>query len=129
VADEFDVEQFIYIKIPDAIQPVARAESFEAPIDAALEPQTLGHVSGGGSLLGNACSDGTRPIKFCGIDVETTDRNAVLEILHGLLPHLGAPLATELHYTAGGTKLQDRFLGTDWAIGEPREFLHPGFDI
>ena len=129
MAEEFDVEQFIYIKIPDAIQPVARAESFEDPIDDALEPRALGHVSGGGSLLGNALPDGTRPIKFCGIDVETTDRDAVLEILRGLLPNLGAPLATELHYTARGTKLQDRFLGTEWAVGEPREFLHPGFDI
>ena len=129
MTEAFDVEQFIYIKIPDAIQPLDRGAVFEDQIDAALEPRELGHVSGGGSLLGNNRPDGTRPIEFCGIDVETTDRVAVLEILRRLLPDLGIPLATELHYTAAGAKLQDRFLGADWAIGEPREFLHPGFDI
>lgn len=129
MAEDFDVEQFIYIKIPDAIQPLDRAEIFEDPIDAALKPQELGHVSGGGSLLGNARPDGTRPIEFCGIDVDTTNRDAVLMLLRRLLPDLGIPLATELHYTTGNTKLQDRFLGADWIIGESREFLHPGFDI
>jgi hypothetical protein len=129
VTEDFDVEQFIYIKIPDAIQPLDRAEIFEDPIDAALTTKGLGHVSGGGSLLGNERSDGTRPIEFCGIDVDTINRDAVLAILRELLPSLGTPLATELHYTTGSAKLQDRFLGADWVIGEPRNFLHPGFDI
>ena len=129
MAKDFDVEQFIYIKIPDAIQPLDRAAIFEDPIDAILEPKGLGHISGGGSLLGDKRPDGTRAIEFCGIDVDTTDRNAVLGILRGLLPDLGIPLATELHYTSGGDRVQDRFLGADWAIGEPRTFLHPGFDI
>ena len=126
---DFDVEKFIYIKIPDAIQPLDRAEIFEDPIDAALEPLELGHVSGGGSLLGNARPDGTRPIEFCGIDVDTTDRDAALELLRKILPDLGVPPATELHYTTGSTRLQDRFLGADWVVAEPRESLHPGFDI
>lgn len=129
MTDDFDVGQFVYIKIPDAIQPLDRARIFEDPIDAALEPTQLGHVSGGGSLLGDERPDGTRPIEFCGIDVDTTDRDAVLIVLRELLPGLGIPRGTELHYTAGDTKLQDRFLGADWVIGESREFLHPGFDI
>jgi hypothetical protein len=127
--EEFDIEQFVYIKIPAPIQPLDRATLFEDPIDDALQPDDLGHVSGGGSLLGDALPDGTRPIEFCGIDIDTTDRAAVLEVLRELLPSLGIPLASELHYTAGGLKLQDRFLGTSWSIGESREFLHPGFDI
>ncbi len=129
MAEDFDVEQFVYIKIPDAIQPLDRGAIFEDPIDAALRPGELGHVSGGGSLLGDTRPDGSRPIEFCGIDVDTTNRDAVLEILRKLLPDLGIPQATELHYTAGGAKLQDRFLGADWAVAEPRDFLHPGFDI
>lgn len=127
--DQFDVEQFVYVKIPSAIQPVDRGTMFEDPIDAALGPGYLGHVSGGGSLLGDTRPDGTRSIVFCGIDIEATDREAVLQILRAILPSLGIPLATELQYTSGGTRLQDRFLGSDWAIGESRESLHPGFDI
>ena len=129
MAEDFDVEQFIYIKIPDAIQPLERASLFEDPIDAALGPNDLGYVSGGGSLLGVEHPDGSRTIEFCGVDVETTDRDAVLRVLRDLLPTLVKPLAFELHYTAGGAKLQDRYVGTEWAIGEPRTFLHPGFDI
>jgi hypothetical protein len=127
--DQFDIEQFIYVKIPAPIQPLERGTRFEDPIDAALGPEGLGHVSGGGSLLGDALPDGTRPIEFCGIDIDATDKDAVLEILRKLLPTLGLPLASELHYTSAGAKLQDRFLGAGWAIAEPREFLHPGFDI
>ena len=126
---QFDVEQFVYVKIPAAIQPVDRGTMFEDPIDAALDPEGLGHVSGGGSLLGDALPDGTRPIEFCGIDVDTTDRDVVLQILREMLPRLGIPPATELQYTSGNLKLQDRFLGFDWVVGEPRESLHPGFDI
>lgn len=129
MSEQFDVEQFIYIKIPDAIQPSDRAALFENPIDDALQSKGLGHVSGGGSLLGELRPDGTRVITFCGIDVDTTDRDAVLAILRRLLTDLGAPLHTELHYTAGGEKLQDRFLGADWSTAETREFLHPAFDI
>lgn len=127
--DQFDVEQFVYVKIPAAIQPLDRGKLFENPIDAALAPKCLGHVSGGGSLLGDADPDGTRTIEFCGIDIDTTDRDGVLLILREMLPRLGVPLATELQYTSGSNKLQDRFLGSDWAIGELRESLHPGFDI
>ncbi len=129
MSDDFDVEQFVYIKIPSAIQPIDRGSLFEDPIDAALEPGRLGHVSGGGSLLGNKREDGSRPIEFCGIDVDTTDREAVLSVLRELLPRLGAPPKTELHYTSSGVRLQDRLAGAEWAIGEPRQFLHPGFDV
>jgi hypothetical protein len=129
VAADFDVEQFVYIKIPEAIQPLDRASLFEDPIDSALAPRSLGHVSGGGSLLGHPLPEGTRPIEFCGIDVDTTDREVVLGILRELLPELGIPVGTELHYTAGRAKLQDYFLGGNWTIGDLRDFLHPGFDI
>lgn len=127
--EKFDVEQFIYIKIPTAIQPADRAELFEDKIDIALEPRNLGHVSGGGTLLGKPDADGNRSIEFCGIDVDTIDRNEVLIVLRRLLPDLGVPLYTELHYTVAGKKLQDRFIGADWLLEESRDFLHPGFDI
>lgn len=125
----FDIEQFVYIKIPADIDPLDRSKIFEAPIDAALASKGLGEVSGGGSLLGNIRSDGTRPIEFSGIDVDTNARETVLAILRKLLPGLGSPVGTELHYTAGGFKLQNRFFGADGIIGDARDFLHPGFDV
>ena len=127
--NSFDVERFVYVKIPAGIQPVDRGTLFEDPICEALAADGLGEVSGGGSLLGRPGPDGSRPIEFCGIDIDTTDRESALSVLRSLLPDLGIPLHTELHYTAEGRKLQDSFLGHDWSIGEPRTFLHPGFDV
>ncbi len=129
MAEDFDVEQFVYIKIPDAIQPSDRSDIFEGPIDMALGSGALGYVSGGGTLLGRAGSNGTRLIEFCGIDINTTDREAALKVLRNLLPTLGAPLGTELHYTVGGVRLQDCYVGVEWRTGDARSFLHPAFDI
>ena len=126
---ELDVDRFVYLKIPADIGPLVRAERFEDPIDDALAQEGLGEVSGGGSSLGLARPDGSRPIEFCGIDIDCSDREATLALLRVLLPGLGLPAGSELHYTAGGQRLQDAFDGEVWAVGDPRTFLHPGFDV
>ena len=45
-----DPQLFVYVKIPGDIQPLARGERFEDPLDDALSASGLGQVSGGGSL-------------------------------------------------------------------------------
>ena len=125
----FDAEQFVYVMIPAPIQPIDRGELFEDKIDAALAPADLGSVSGGGSSLSDPDPNGNRTIEFCGIDIDTNDRDSVLAVLRVLLRDLGVPLHTELHYTKSGCKLLDTFLGHDWFVGQTRTFLHPGFDI
>lgn len=125
----FDVEQFVYLKILAGIGPLERAERFEEPIDAALAEDDLGEVSGGGSSLGDARPDGSRPIEFCGVDIDTRDRDAALKVLRVVLPGLGLPRGSELHYTAAGRRLQDVWLDDRWTIGQPRTFRHPGFDV
>lgn len=128
-AKAFDVENFIYIKIPGNIQPLERGELFEDKIDPVLAQDDLGSVSGGGSSLGDPRPDGTRIIEFCGIDIDATDRDRALTKLRELLPQLNAPVDTELHYTRGGVKLQDALAEGGWVLEMPRQFLHPGFDI
>jgi len=126
--DGFDVEQFIYVKVPGHIEPVARGE-IEDRIEPFLREARLGEVSGGGSQLGNARPDGTRLIEFCGIDIDTTDRDAALGLLRSLLPTLEVPAGTELHYTRQGIRLLDRYAANGWTLELAREQLHPGFDI
>lgn len=128
-ANAFDVENFIYIRIPGNIQPVERGELFEDRIDPVLAQDDLGSVSGGGSSLGDPRPDGTRIIEFCGIDIDATDRDRALARLRELLPQLDAPPGTELHYTRDGVKLQDVLAEGGWVLGSPRQFLHPGFDV
>jgi hypothetical protein len=125
----FDIENFIYIKIPGDIQPLDRGSRFEDLIDSALAHANLGATSGGGSSLGNPGPDGSRRIEFCGIDFDATDRDGALASLRTLLPDLNAPIGTELHYTCGGIKLQDVLSVKGWQLGLPRSFTHPGFGI
>ena len=125
----FDLESFIYIKMPGNIQPMQRGELFEDKIDPVLAHDNLGAVSGGGSLLGDPRPDGTRIVEYCGIDIDVIDLNRALEVLRDLLPQLDAPLDTELHYTRGGAKLQDTLTSSGWQLEQPRTYLHPGFGI
>lgn len=125
--DGFDVEQFIYVRIPGDIPPMARG-AIEDRIEPRLTEADLGEISGGGSLLGAARADGSRPIEFCGIDIDTSDRERALALLRGLLPTLDVPTC-ELHYTRDGERLLDRCAGGSWAVGLPRAQLHPGFGI
>ena len=127
-ADSFDVEQFIYVKIPGHIEPIERGE-IEDGIEPFLREASLGEISGGGSQLGDARPDGTRPIEFCGIDIDTTDRDAARELLRSLLPTLEVPAGTELHYTRQGVRLLDRYAASGWELELSRTQLHPGFDI
>lgn len=124
-----DPEQFIYVKLPGNIQPIQRGEQFEDRIEPVLAESKLGSVSGGGSSLTDPLPDGRRLVSFCGIDVDTPNRDAALTVLRDLLPTLNAPVGTELHYTRDGTKLQDEFSGAGWATNRPRTDLHSGFEV
>lgn len=122
----FDVEQFVYVKIPGHIEPMARG-AIEDRIEPRLRESGLGEISGGGSQLGDERPDGTRPIEFCGIDIDTADRDAALALLRNLLPTLDVPPGTELHYTRGGERLLDSLGASGWDIARPRMQMHPGF--
>ena len=125
----FDVEKFVYLKIPGDVDPVQRGERFSRPIEAALAGRALGEVSGGGSSLGAPDAQGRTAIEFCGIDIDVADRDAALVVLRELVPTLGAPVGTELHYTRAGRPRRDRFDAAGWVLDEPRTDRHPGFGV
>jgi hypothetical protein len=124
-----DETQLIYVMIPEGLGPMDRGELFEDPIDDELQAAQLGYVSGGGSSLGDEQPDGTRPIEFCGIDVEAFDLDKTLEMLRGHLPSLKCPSGTQLQYRKEDQPLQDEFDGKSWLVGQPRTMMHPGFGI
>jgi hypothetical protein len=78
---------FFYVRIPGDIQPMERSERFEDPLQAALEAQDLGEVTGGGSQLAGRGKE----IEFCGLDVEVTDRDRGLHVIREIMHRLGAP--------------------------------------
>jgi len=123
---ERDPHLFIYVKIPGDIQPIARGERFEDPLEAALRAAALGEVSGGGSQMDDPYPDGSPRVEFCGIDVEVVDRDQARRLLRQKLIELGAPSGTELHYTQEGSMLLDRFINGLWIEAVPRTATHPG---
>jgi hypothetical protein len=128
---QMDAEEteLIYVMIPEGLGPLDRGEQFEDPLDDELQAGELGYVNGGGSQLGEEQPDGTRPIVFCGIDVEAYDLDKTLEVLRSRLPRLKCPPGTQLHYAREDEALQDEFDGSSWTLGQPRTMMHPGFGI
>ena len=125
----WDPHLFIYVKIPGDIQPLVRGERFEDPLQAALEVAGLGNISGGGSQLDNAYPDGRPKVEFCGLDIDVTDRDRARAFLMNKLVELQVPPGTEVHYTASGSRLLDRYIDGSWQEAIPRKFTHPGFGV
>jgi hypothetical protein len=80
---------FFYVRIPGNIQPIERGERFEDPLQAALEKEKVGEVTGGGSQMGEG-----KTVEFCGLDVEVTDRDKGLRLIREVMRRLNAPAGT-----------------------------------
>ena len=109
---------FIFVKIPvgrrhDEADPLHRRED---TIDQMLRAQGLGLVVGWGDSLGERRPDGQRPAAHIRIDINATDVQATRSALRALLPTLGAPAGTEIHYTLAGHSLQDIARETGWQL-------------
>lgn len=109
---------FIFVKIPldrrhDEADPLHRRED---TIDQMLRSQGLGLVVGWGDSLGERRPDGQRPAAYIRIDINAHDVQATRSALRALLPTLGAPAGTEIHYTLAGRSLQDMALDTGWQL-------------
>ena len=120
---------FVYIRMPGDVQPVERHYLFEDPIEEQLKIRNLGYVSGGGTMQSEPDENGARSIILTGIDIEADDLDGVRDLLRTLLPGLGAPMETQVEYTVGETRLQDRLTAEGWIENEARTDLHPGFDL
>eukprot|EP01030_Chromulinospumella_sphaerica_P013014 gene13014-12794_t len=116
--------ELIYVYLPEDLDPLDRGARYEDALDTELKMAGIGHVSGGGSLLGDELEDGTRPIVFCGIDVDVRDLAAGRGLLRDHLPALGCPPGTALQYSEGEQRLQDEFDGSAWTLAQPRSH-HP----
>jgi hypothetical protein len=125
---EFE-SSFVYVRMPGDVQPVERHYLFEDPIEDQLKIRNLGYVSGGGTMQSEPDENGARSIILTGIDIEADDLGGVRDLLRTLLPGLGAPMETQIEYTVGETRLQDRLTAEGWIENEPRTDLHPGFDL
>lgn len=121
--------ELIYVRLPLALDPTDREAHFADALEAELRIAGLGWVSGGGSLLGEELPDGSRPVEYCGIDVDAVNVTAARELLRQHLPELGCPAGTQLYYREDGQPLQDEYDGRIWTLAQPRTEMHPGFGM
>jgi len=89
---EGEYPHFVYAKLWEAIQPLARGERYEDPLETALKPGDLGEVSGGGSSF-----DKEYGIQYVGIDVDLSSLDNV-DLVKRVLEKAGAPKGSELQF-------------------------------
>jgi hypothetical protein len=90
---------FVYAKILDQVGPIDRGEKYEDPLQEMLDAESLGEVTGGGTMQQEGI------IVFVGIDVELTDLDRGIPLVAQKLHELGAPPGSTLEYEVGGKKV------------------------
>jgi hypothetical protein len=89
---------FVMVHIPESIEPLERGSKYEDPLNAALQAQGLGEVTGGGTQLGPPKADGSSEVTAVDIDVDLVDAERGLPALRAELRKLNPPKGTELSY-------------------------------
>jgi len=108
--------QFVFVKIPVATHAPDRSRRREEKIDLALRAKACGSVSGWGSSLGDAWAYGSSVVEFHRIDIEATDLASSRLVLQQILPALGVPVGTEIHYKLGERDLVDLYGKAGWRL-------------
>lgn len=106
---------FLYLKLPTHALPADHG--LEDRIDNALREAGAGSVLGWGESLGDAPPGRMRPLAFLRVDIESDQLDSARRVLHAVLPTLGVPEGTELHYTRAQRALQDQWRAGVWADG------------
>lgn len=100
--------QFVFVRIPELLQPLERGAKYEDPLDEVLKKERVGEVTGGGTQLSAPDADGKRSIDWVGVDVDLTDFDKGMPILKRELLRLGAPAATVLEYRRDGKEVEEK---------------------
>src|SRR5260370_42226054 len=101
-----DEPLFVFVRIPEPLEPLERAEKYEDPLEESLSSSGFGVLTGGGAMLSAPDADGHREIEWCGIDIDLFNFDEGLELLRTELKRLGAPKGTVLEYTLDGIRHQ-----------------------
>jgi hypothetical protein len=98
---------FVYIRMPIDLDPDDRHELFADPLHEALEKESLGAVTGGGTMFVPLDDDGDEEVQFSGIDVDLYDLERGIELLRRELIRLQAPQNTSLLYELEGREWEE----------------------
>lgn len=107
--------QFLYVKIPVAAATADPFHQLENRLDHMLKDQGIGSVAGWGDSLDDGQS-GIRAIAFTRIDIDVADIGTARTILQTILPGLGAPAGTEIHYSIRHKHYEDIYTAPGWLL-------------
>lgn len=110
---------FLYVKIPVRKDLIDKFHRWDDEIDQVLRETGIGSVLGWGGSLGAALPDGSREVAFTRIDINVTDLAAARAILQAVLPVIGTPTGTEIHYTIEHRNLEDVYTQAGWFLEQP----------
>ncbi|ARN21851.1 hypothetical protein [Piscinibacter gummiphilus] len=111
---------FVYIKVPAARHAEVRDRTLEDGVAQALADLRLGEVISSGESLGDSGPDGARRVAFHRIDVDVNDLASARALFRQVLPTLGAPVLTEVHYTENRLPMVDVYEPAGWTSGATR---------
>jgi len=111
---------FVYIKVPAARHAEVRDLTLEEGVARALAERRLGEVISSGESLGDSGADGARRVAFHRIDVDVSDLAPALVLFQQVLPGLGAPALTEVHYTENRQAMFDVYGPSGWTSAPVR---------
>ena len=84
-------------RIWEPIEPIARGERYEDPLQAALQAAQLGTVDGGGSQLTKLGE-----VQFAEIELHLANLDAAVALAIRVLEEAGAPQGSELRFNESG---------------------------
>jgi len=84
-------------RIWEPIEPIARGERYEDPLQAALQAAELGTVDGGGSQLTKLGE-----VQFAEIELHLANLDAAVALAIRVLEEAGAPQGSELRFNESG---------------------------
>ncbi len=84
-------------RIWEPIEPIARGERYEDPLQAALQAAELGKVDGGGSQLTKLGE-----VQFAEIELHLANLDAAVALAIRVLEEAGAPQGSELRFNESG---------------------------
>lgn len=117
-----DLPHFIYVHLPEQLEPDEREARYGEPLDTELRLARLGEVSGGGALFEAPDEHGDREMIHCGVDVDTADLDSARTLLREQLPLLGCREGTCLDFRDDEGEWRDVFDGEAWRLRQPRAF-------
>jgi hypothetical protein len=99
---------FVTARIWEYIEPIARGDRYEDPLESFLERNDLGEIDGGGTQIGEVPK-----IEFVDVTFWLRDSDEAISAVAQEFDRLGAPVGSQLQFERGGQEVTVPFGSTE----------------